>query len=128
MNTDARGSARDGLTQAVIGAAYEVANKLGHGFLEAVYRRALKHELGLAGLSVAEEVGYRILYKGEVVGTYAADLVVADELILELKAVEALAPAHTGQLLNYLRASGLKTGLLINFGTPKVEIRRISAP
>ncbi len=103
-----------------------MANGLGHGFLEAVYQKALAHELMLGDLKVAREVVFHIVYKGREVGTYLADMVVADRMIVELKAIDALTAAHVGQCLNYLRASNLSTGLLINFGRPKIEFRRVT--
>lgn len=121
MDTDDR----DPLSRAVLGAAFEVANVLGHGFLEVVYQRALLRELELRGLSAEREVQFAVEYKGVQLALYQADLVVEREIIVELKAVEALGSAHVGQCLNYLRASGLSTALLINFGRPKLEFRRV---
>lgn len=119
------GAALDALIQQVLGASYEVANHLGHGFLENVYRRALLEELEMRGIAAREEVSFKVRYKGREVGTYVADLVVGGVLIVELKAVEDLAPAHQGQVLNYLRASGLRAGLLLNFGKPRVQAKRL---
>ena len=115
----------DDVTNRIIGAAFEVSNILGAGFLEQVYRRALAKELKLRGLDARQEVPFRVVYKGDDMGTYMADLVVDGLVVVELKAVEALGSSHVGQVLNYLRASGLKVGLLLNFGRPKVEIRRV---
>lgn len=128
MNTDGRlpdGEGKDPLTSRILAAAFEVSNTLGHGFLEAVYQRAMLRELSLAGLAAEREVSYRIGYKGEQIGAYVADLVVEGKIVVELKAVEALAQTHVGQCLNYLRCSGLHTALLLNFGRPKLEYRRI---
>jgi len=127
MNTDAEPTAdKDPLTQAIIGAAFEVANVLGRGFLEAVYRKALTHELRTQGISVREEVEFKINYKGVPVGRYIADQIVADSVIVEIKAVDAIAPAHVGQTLNYLRASGLKRGLVLNFGSSRLGFKRVA--
>lgn len=115
------------LTERIIGAGFEVSSALGHGFLESVYKKAFVLELRRQGLAAAEEVAYKVHYLGEPVGTFLADLVVENRVIVELKAVEALAQAHKGQLLNYLRASGLSVGLLLNFGTPRLEVRRVLA-
>jgi GxxExxY protein len=115
----------DRITEGIIGAAFEVSRMLGHGFLEMVYRRALVHELNLRGLSVEEEKRFEVMYKEAKVGYYACDLLVNSSVILELKALEALTQSHVGQLLNYLKASGLKVGLLLNFGKPKLEYRRV---
>lgn len=115
------------LTQRVIGCAFTVAGALGRGFLENVYRRALLVEFRRQDMVADEEVPFKISYCGQAVGTYVADLVVGRCLIVELKAVEALTNAHKGQVINYLRASGLPVGLLINFGRPKIEVRRVLA-
>lgn len=117
--------ATEKITEAIIGAAFEVSRLMGHGFLEAVYRRSLGHELGLRGLKWREEVAYHLAYKGNPVGTYVADLLVEDTVIVELKAVDALNPQHTGQVLNYLKAADLTVGLLLNFGKPRLEVKRV---
>lgn len=113
------------LTERIIGCAFAVSTALGHGFLEAVYQKAMVRELAHAGLKCQNEVPFKIHYRGEPIGTYLADLVVENTVILELKAVEALAPSHRGQLLNYLKASRLPVGLLLNFGTPRMEVKRV---
>lgn len=115
----------DDLTQAIIGAAFEVANQLGHGYLEAVYRKALSHELTLRGLPIRQEVPFTVTYKGLTVGHYVADLLVDDAVVVELKAVEGLNRQHIGQVLNYLKASGAGIGLLLNFGKPRLEFKRV---
>jgi GxxExxY protein len=124
MNTEAE--TKDPLTGAVLAAAFEFSRLLGHGFLEAVYQKALLRELALRGIQAEREVTFRIEYKGDAIGVYLADLVVEKTVIVELKAVDALGPSHIGQCLNYLRASGLRTALLINFGRPKLEYKRVS--
>lgn len=117
---------RDPVTGAILGAAFEVANTLGHGFLEKIYQRALAHELLNAGLPVEREVPFPVVYKGLDVGTYVADMIVAKEVIVELKAIDSsLAAPQIAQCLNYLRASGLKKGLIINFGKPRLEYKRL---
>lgn len=115
----------EAMTERVIGAAFEVSRTLGHGFAEAVYRGALRHELTLNGQAVSEEARFDVVYRGQAVGTYVADLIVENAVIVELKAVEKLAQAHVGQVLNYLKATRLPVGLLLNFGTPRLEIRRV---
>ena len=115
----------DPLTRTVIGAAFAVSKLLGHGFLETVYKNALRFELASAGLEVSTEKAFPVLYREEQVGFYVADLVVAGVLIVEVKAIEVLSPAHAAQLLNYLKASQIPTGLLVNFGKPRIEIKRI---
>lgn len=120
-------SNQDPLTGEILRAAFEVASTLGHGFLEAIYQRALAHELDLAGLRVAREVPFRVSYKGLEMGTYLADLVVEDKVVVELKCIDGpIGLPHVSQCLNYLRASGVRTGLVINFGRPRIEYRRVS--
>lgn len=114
------------LTETVIGAAYEVSNTLGAGFLEKLYERALKSELTLRGISARSQVAYPVSYKGNIVGEYLPDLVVEDCLIVELKCVDRFAPIHLAQCLSYLHASGLTLALLLNFQHPKVQCRRVN--
>lgn len=111
------------LTEQVIGAFYAVYNTLGYGFLEKVYTNALQIELQKLGLKVVQQAPIKVQYGGHVVGEYYADLLVADILIVELKAVQALALEHDAQLLNYLKSTQYEIGLLFNFG-PKPEVRR----
>jgi GxxExxY protein len=115
----------DSLTERVLGAAFEVANTLGAGFLEKVYERALLRELGLRGVRAKGQVAFAVTYKGHCVGEYFADILVEDVLAVELKCVDRLGPEHTAQCINYLRASGRTVCLLINFQRPKLEWRRI---
>ena len=116
----------DPLSEAVTGCVFRVANGLGCGFLEKVYENALAHELGKAGLSVMQQVAVSVHYDGQNVGNYIGDIVVEGRLLLELKACKALEDIHLAQCLNYLKATGIPTCLLINFGTPKPQIRRVS--
>ena len=109
----------------VMGCAYEVANVLGCGFLEKVYERALLGELARRGLSARSSVAFPVLYKGQPVGDYIADLVVENQLIVELKCVELFSNEHMAQCINYLKASGIRIALLINFQHPKVTWKRI---
>ncbi len=115
----------DESVEAVIGAAYEVSNVLGAGFLEKVYERALVRELALRGLGVKSQVSHSVSYKGYCVGEYLADLVVENQLLVELKCVERLAGEHMAQCINYLKASGFRLALLINFQRPRVEWKRV---
>lgn len=115
----------ESLTERIIGAGLDVFHALGHGFLESVYKKALLRQFSVSGLFVASEVPFRITDLGEVVGTYVADLVVENRVIVELKAVDALAAVHRAQLLNYLKASRVPVGLLLNFGAPRLEIKRV---
>lgn len=112
------------LTERVIGCAYAVYNTLGAGFLESVYENALLVELSHAGLRAVAQEKLDVRYRGQIVGHFFADVVVEDGLILELKAVEALAKPHEVQLVNYLAATGHDLGLLINFGPEGVSVRR----
>lgn len=115
----------DPLTGEIIGAAFAVANTFGCGFLEAVYKKSLAHELALRTLPVQEEVEHKIYYKGALVGRYLADLIVSNSVIVEVKATESITKAHLSQTLNYLKASGLSKGLILNFGTAKLGIQRV---
>jgi GxxExxY protein len=124
MDTDAHGS-ESNLTEAVMGSAFEVANVLGAGFLEKVYERALIRELALRGVSAKAQISFPVCYKGQYVGEYVADLVVEEKLIVELKCMERFANEHLAQWINYLKASGLRVALLINFQRPGVEWKRV---
>jgi GxxExxY protein len=124
MNTDENGLS-DALTETVIGAVFEVSHTLGAGFLEKVYERALLTELRLRGIRVEAQVRFPVVYKGSPAGDYFADVLVERRLILEIKCVERLGPDQQAQCLNYLRASGLRFGLLVNFFRPKVEWKRV---
>jgi GxxExxY protein len=123
MNADER--RYDDLTEQVIGCAYRVANTLGVGFLEKVYENALVIELRQAGLAVQQQLALPVRYQGQLVGEYVADLLVAREVLVELKAVKALDEVHQAQCLNYLKAADLHVCLLLNFGTPRIQVKRI---
>jgi GxxExxY protein len=112
------------ITERVIGCAMAVSNALGCGFLEKVYESALVHELRKAGFAVQQQHPVWVLYDGVIVGEYRADIVVDDLVIVEVKAAKAIDPIHEAQVLNYLKAARLKVGLLLNFGTPRLGIRR----
>jgi GxxExxY protein len=112
------------LTEKILRAAFAVHNTLGAGFLERVYSNALAVELRAQGIALQNEVPLKILYRNTIVGDYIADLVVDGRVLVELKACASLDPVHTAQLLNYLRASKIHVGLLLNFGRPKLEYRR----
>ncbi|MEK7327478.1 MAG: GxxExxY protein [Chloroflexota bacterium] len=113
------------LSYAIIGAAMEVHNQLGPGFLEVVYRKALVYELMLRGILVEEEKPLPVYYKGQLVGEYRADLVVDGKIILEIKAVSALTKAHDAQAIHYRTATGLRLAILINFGSSSLQSKRI---
>ena len=112
------------ITYQIRGAVFEVNRILGSGFLEKVYEKALIIELLVRGLRTESQVSIEVTYKGEVVGEYFADIMVEGQVIIELKAVDQLQKIHEAQLLNYLKATGYKIGLLINFTHPKAEIKR----
>lgn len=111
------------LTEQVIGAFYNVYNELGHGFLERVYENSLSIALRRAGLEVVQQAPISVRFDGEVIGEYFADLQVNRVIIIEIKAVEKLCEAHEAQLLNYLKATSIEVGLLLNFG-PFPEMKR----
>ncbi len=111
------------ITDVIIRAFYTVYNTLGYGFLEKVYRNAMTLEIRKLGLDVVPEARIGVYYAGQIVGEYYSDLLVADTVIVELKAVRKLLEEHDAQLLNYLKATPYEVGLLLNFG-PKPEIKR----
>ena len=112
------------ITYQINGAVFEVNRVLGAGFLEKVYENALIIELHERGLKTDSQVPLKVHYKGKVVGEYVVDIMVEDQVILELKSVDKLQKIHEAQLLNYLKATGMKVGLLINFKYPKADIKR----
>ena len=113
----------EGITERIIAAFYQVYNTLGHGFLEKVYERAIWIELGKRGLTAVPQARIDVFYDGVLVGEYYADLLVEGCVILELKAADHIAPEHEAQLVNYLKATTIDVGLLLNFG-PKPQVRR----
>ncbi len=125
MNADEHKSEIDRVTEKIIGCAFTVGNRLGCGFLEKVYENALVIELSKAGLRVTQQQPMEVRYDEVVVGTYVADVVVEDSVLLEIKAVKCFDEIHTAQCLNYLKATGLPICLLINFGRPRVDIKRL---
>jgi GxxExxY protein len=118
---------RDPRTGRIISCAYKVANRLGTGFLEKVYENALGFELQDVGFMVEQQKAISVYYQGRLAGEYFADLLIDSEVLVELKAAKDLEENHLAQCLNYLRATGLKTCPLINFGQPELKIKRISA-
>jgi len=113
------------ITEQIIGAAFEVHNVLGYGFLERVYQRAMQVELQLRGVKVELEPLIKVQFKGVMVGDYAADLFVADKIIVELKTDASYQVIHEAQLLNELRGTQIKLGYLINFGRERAEYKRM---
>ena len=113
------------ITEKIIGCAFKVSSTLGVGFLEKVYENALAHELRKAGLGVEQQRGITVMYDGVMVGEYFIDLLVEASILVELKTVAELSGAHRAQCLNYLRATGMHLCLLMNFGRPRLEVRRV---
>jgi len=113
------------LTRKIIGAAFEVHRTLGPGFLEKVYENALLHQLRLSGVRAVGQRQLKVIYKGCEAGVYVADLVVEDAVLCEIKAGASLAPEHIAQVINYLKATQMKVGLLINFGGKRVQVKRL---
>jgi GxxExxY protein len=118
----------DELSKTIIGCAYTVANILGSGFLEKVYENALAYELRKTGLHVEQQRSISVKYDGVMVGEYVADLLVEEKVLVELKAVKDIEDIHKAQCINYLKATSLTTCLLINFGSPKVQVKRLTNP
>lgn len=116
------------LTQKILAACFEVAGELGHGFLEGVYERALVIALQEKGLSAETQVPIKVLFRGQPVGDYYADLLVDEKVLVELKAVTSLLPEHQAQVINYLKATKLEIGLLVNFGAPRIQYKRLHKP
>ena len=113
------------LTEVILGCCFDVMNELGAGFLETVYKRAFVIALRQKGIQVSQEVPFEIVFRGENVGRYIADLLVENEVIVEFKCCKALLPEHQAQVINYLKATGLSVGLLVNFGQSRLEYKRL---
>jgi GxxExxY protein len=124
MNADERRSL-DEITSVVIQASFQVSNTLGAGFLEKVYENALAIELKGLGFDVQQQARVQVMYRGQVVGDYIADLLVNGKVLVELKCCKAFDDIMAAQCMNYLRATGLRVCLLVNFGKSKVEVKRI---
>ena len=116
----------ESITGTVIGCAFEVINELGAGFLESVYEKALLLALRQKGLSATDQYPAKVMFRGECVGDFYADIFVEGKVIVELKAVKSIAPEHQAQIINYLNATGIEVGLLINFGNPRLEYKRFT--
>lgn len=114
------------ITEKIIGCAYIVSNTLGVGFLEKVYENALAHELRKSGLTVKQQYPIRVWYDSVMVGEYTADRLVEDCILIELKSVKSLDEIRQAQCINYLKATGFHLILLLNFGKPRMEIKRIA--
>ena len=116
---------RKRLSAQVIECAYQVSSELGVGFLESVYENALCVELGRREIAFQQQKPLQVIYHGEVVGNFVTDLFVEAKLLVELKVAANLTKSHKAQVLNYLKATGIPVGLLLNFGTPKLGVQRI---
>jgi GxxExxY protein len=114
----------DDLTGRIIGACFDVANELGQGFVESVYNNALIVALNQRGIKAQRQVPLKVYYQGVIVGEFIADVLAAEQIIVELKCVSCLLPEHQAQLINYLNATGLELGLLVSFGPVRIEHKR----
>jgi len=112
------------LTEKIIGCAYRVYNRMGYGFLESVYQKCMMIELSKAGLHAESEKEIVVQYDDEIVGKFAADILVENTVIVELKSVGRIAKGHEVQLVNYLVATGKPVGLVLNFGPRNVDVKR----
>src|SRR3989475_5491004 len=124
MDTDEHGFKHKDITDKIIRFFYEVYNELGHGFLESVYERSLEIALNSLGLKVRRQIQIPVWFRGKPVGDFTADMLIEDCVLLELKAARSLDSSHQAQLLNYLRATEIEVGLLLNFGL-KSELKRL---
>ena len=113
------------LAEAIVSSAYKVGGALGCGFLEKVYEKSMALELSASGLNIETQKPIKVHYAGELVGEYFADILVEGDVVVELKAVKTIENIHFAQCQNYLKATGKKLGLLINFGEEKVRVRRV---
>jgi GxxExxY protein len=125
MNADERRYELNSITERIVGCAFRIGRTLGCGFLEKVYENAMVHELVKTGFAVSRQHPLKVYYDSIVVGEYTADILVEGAVLVELKAVSALDAIHLAQCMNYLKATGLHICMLINFGRPKVEVKRI---
>ena len=124
MDTDQHRFKHKQITDKIIRGFYDVYNELGHGFLESVYERSLEIALNSSGLKVCRQIQIPVWFRGKPVGDFTADMLIEDSVLLELKAARALDSSHQAQLLNYLRATEIEVGLLLNFGL-KPEFKRL---
>ena len=116
------------LTESIIKSCFEVMKELGSGFLENVYKNALFIAINQKGLSISAEESFEIVFRNYTVGKYIADLIVENSILVELKCCKVLLPEHQAQVINYLKASKLPVGLLVNFGNQKLEYKRLHHP
>jgi GxxExxY protein len=125
MNTDGHGLLGEEQTREIIGCAMEVMNVLGHGFLEKVYENALCVEMRLRGIPFQQQPRYEVLFKSEQVGEYVPDLVVADAVVVDAKTIDAITDHEIGQVINYLKITGLHVALILNFKHSKLQWKRV---
>ena len=125
MNTDGHGWVGEDQTREIIGCAMEVLNVLGHGFLEKVYENALCVEMRLRGISYRQQPRYDVLYKSKRVGEYVPDLIVLDSIVVDTKTIDAITDHEIGQVLNYLKITGLRVALILNFKHSKLQCKRV---
>ncbi len=125
MNTDGHGLLGEDQTRQIIGCAMEVMNVLGHGFLEKVYENALCVEMRLQGVSYRQQPRYDVLYKSKRVGEYIPDLIVLDSIVVDTKTIDAITDHEIGQVLNYLKITGLRVALILNFKHSKLQWKRV---
>jgi GxxExxY protein len=114
------------LTSHILQACFEVSNELGIGFIESVYEKALLVALREKGLKAENQVPIKVIFRKIIVGDFYADILVENKILIELKAVSSLINSHKVQIINYLKASGIEVGFLVNFGNPKLEYRRFN--
>ncbi len=112
-------------TKKILEACFEVSNELGSGFLEGVYQNALLIALRQKGMNVKSQYPLSVVFRNETVGNYIADFLVEDKVIIEVKAVSTLTSEHQAQIINYLKATGIEVGLLVNFGTIRLQYKRV---
>jgi len=125
MNTDRHGLIGEEETRRIIGCAMEVLNELGHGLLEKPYENALTVECRLKGIPFKQQPRYEVLYKGVNVGEYIPDLIAFDQVVVDTKVIDKITDSEIGQILNYLKITGLKVGLILNFKRQKLEWKRV---
>jgi GxxExxY protein len=113
------------ITEKILSSCFNVIHELGAGFIESVYQKSLLIALREEGLEVREQVPLAVYFRGQCVGEFFADIIVKDKIIVELKAIKSLLPEHQAQLINYLKATGMTVGLLVNFGNAKLEYKRL---
>jgi GxxExxY protein len=115
----------DELTHTILEACFEVSKEMGAGFLESVYEKSLLVALRQKGLAAVSQVPLKVKFRGVIVGDFCADILVEEKILIELKAVSRLLPEHKAQVINYLNATGIGVGLLVNFGISKIEYFRL---